>query len=292
MDCSRLVGLIDRHCRAPEQRTPLAGLSLYRAEAPQADIRSRYRSVVCIVAQGRKRVVFGGQVFDYDAARYLVATVEVPVVGHVTEASTESPYLCVALELDPRLLAQVLMETPPELREPEVAASLGIGRLNDHLVDAMTRLVGLLDAPLDAAVLAPLIQREILYRLLQGDQGALLRQAASSGSRLGQIARATDWILENFDKSMSVEALAARVGMSVTAFHRHFRAVTGATPLQYRTQARLQEARRLLLLEGQNAGAVGLRVGYDSPSQFSREYKALFGLPPAADAQRLRASLH
>jgi len=168
--------------------------------------------------------------------------------------------------------------------------ALAISPLGDDLLDSVARLLTLLDRPRDTAVLAPLIQREIHYRLLQGEQGSLLRQVAISGSHLSQVGRAADWIRSHYAEPVAVEALADQAGMSVTSFHRHFKAITMMSPLQYRTQIRLQEARRLMLVDCQDASKIGFDVGYESPSQFSREYRKMFGMPPAADAARLRGA--
>jgi AraC-like DNA-binding protein len=291
VDCSRLIALFERHCREEWQSTPIVGLTLHRADAPLANIRTLYRPTVCVIAQGRKRVLVGEQAYEYDAARYLVVGIDVPVLAHVVEASKNKPYFCAALRLDPRSLAQLIAEVPAVGSADEVREAVGLAPCDAGLLDATTRLVALLDAPADAPVLAPMVEREILYRLLQGRQRPMLRHAVTAGSRLAQIGRAAERIRTHHAEPRDVERPAGEVGMSLTSFHRHFKSIMGTSPLQYRAQVRLHEARRLLLADGRSAGDAGFRVGYESQSQFSREYRRMFGLPPAADAERLCASL-
>ena len=278
--------LISRHCNAPRQDTPVAGLRLHRAEGPSPQVSTLYRPTLCLVARGRKQVVLGDQVFEFDPSRCLIVTVDLPVTGCIVEASKAHPYLGLSLDLDPAGIADLLPDlSPPPLEDQ---APIAVTALGCDLLDPVARLLRLLDRPADVPALAPLIKREIHYRLLQGEQGGLLRQAATAGSHLARIGQAADWIRLHYAEPVSVEALAERAGMSVTSFHRHFRAITTMSPLQYRTQIRLQEARRLMIVDGQNAGAIGFDVGYESQSQFSREYRRMFGVPPATDAARLR----
>jgi AraC-like DNA-binding protein len=217
----------------------------------------------------------------------MLLSADLPVTGQVIEATPRAPYLAVSLLLDPAAIADLVIGTapPPSMTS---AAGLGIGRLTADLQDPLLRLLRLLDAPGDIRVLAPLAERELLYRLLQGPHGALLRQLAIPDSRLSQVRRAIEWIRADVARTLRVETLAAHVGMSAASFHRHFKAVTGLSPLQYQKQIRLQEARRRLLAEPGDVTAVALGVGYESTSQFTREYGRLFGLPPAKDAARLR----
>jgi AraC-like DNA-binding protein len=209
------------------------------------------------------------------------------VVAAINEASPAAPYLALRLGLDPALIATLLLEMPAI--EGARAIGSGIGAIDPDLLDAVLRLVRLLDRPADAEVLAPLVEREILYRLLRGPQGPMLRQIALADSRLARIARAMALIREEYNRTLRIEALAARVAMSPATLHRHFRAVTALSPLQYQKQVRLHEARRRLLAREGDAQRIGFAVGYESPSQFSREYARLFGAPPARDAARLRA---
>lgn len=278
--------LIDRHCRTARQDTPVTGLRLYRVEAPSPQVSTLYRPTLCLVAQGRKQVVLGDRFYEFDPSKYLIVTVDLPVTGCVVEASQARPYLGLSLDLDPGRIAELLLGSAPPL--PGSQGAIAVTPLGGDLLDPMTRLLRLLDRQEDVPVLAPLIEREIYYRLLQGEQGALLRQAATAGSSLSRIGQAADWIRLHYAEPISVEALAEQVGMSLTSFHRHFRAITTMSPVQYRSRIRLQEARRLMIVDGQTAGAIGFDVGYESQSQFSREYRRMFGVPPATDAARLR----
>jgi AraC-like DNA-binding protein len=275
-------------CPLPGWQTPIPRVGLLRAEAPTGRAQVMYEPVVCFAAQGRKQLVHDGRVYGYDPEQYLVVSVGLPVLAAITEASRERPYLAMRLALDPGLIAALLLEMPGT--DGPRAAGIGIGPIDAELLDPVLRLVRLLDRPGDAAALAPLVEREILYRLLCGPQGGMLRQIALADSRLARVARAIAWIRENFDRPFRVEALARQVAMSPATLHRHFRAVTALSPLQYQKHVRLHEARRRMLARDADAGRVGFAVGYESPSQFSREYARLFGAPPARDAARLRIS--
>ena len=241
---NRICDLIERHGRPGRQATAIAGLTLYYARHANRPVNTIYRPTLCIVAQGRKQVVLGGKIFTYDASKYLVVTVDLPVSGCIVEASAATPYLGASVDLDPARLADLLLSLPPasSLRQHRSAA-MAVSALGEELLDPLARLMAMLDRPDDIPVMVPLIEREIYYRLMQGDQGALLRQIATAGSHMSQIARAIDWIRENYAEPTSIEDLAAHSGMSLTSFHRHFKAITTMTPLQYRTQFRLQEAR-------------------------------------------------
>ena len=287
---SEFAALIDRYATAEGvQATSIPRLSVIRASRPTEPLHALHQPALCIVAQGRKQVMLGSQVYLYDAEKYLVVPVDVPVTGQVLEASPDAPYLCLRLDLDPVTLSALVMEsglpTPPGGDAPGAALS----PVTPEVLDAAARLLRLLGSPSDAAVLAPLAEREILYRLLTGPQGAQLRQIALADSRLAQVNRAIGWIKENFRGGFRIEAVAEAARMSPSALHHHFRQVTGMSPLQYQKQLRLQEARRLIVGLSLDAASAGHQVGYDSPSQFSREYRRLFGAPPLRDAARLRA---
>ncbi|WP_342629267.1 AraC family transcriptional regulator [Nguyenibacter vanlangensis] len=279
---------ITAHCLNSRTETAVPGLSLMRADAPTMPVQSVHQPTFCLIAQGSKQVVLGQRLFAYDARHYLITTVELPITGGVTQASADRPYLALTLALDPTRIAALLLDSPDALRDPGTMPGLAVSTVTDALLDPVARLVGLLDRPDDIPVLAPLIEREILYRLLQGEQGATLRQAARADSRLSQVSRAIAWIRDHYAEPFSIGDLAAETGMSPSSFHRHFKAVTMMSPLQFRTRIRLQAARHMLLADGQDAAGVGFVVGYDSPSQFSREYRRMFGIPPARDAARLR----
>jgi AraC-like DNA-binding protein len=281
---------IDRHALVPRQPTPVAGLTLFRQAHPRPGAATMYRPSICVVAGGRKEVVLGDEIFALDEGRFLIVTVEVPVTGCVVAATPRAPYLGLTVDLDPSRIAELLLELPPARAADGAgsAAALAVGRLDDAVLDPLRRLVALLDEPRAAPVLAPLVERELLYRLVTGEHGALLRQLAAADGRVAQIAAATAWIREHHAEPMRIEDLARAGAMSTTSFHRHFKAVTRLTPLEYRTRIRLQEARRLMLVEDRDAASIAVAVGYESPSQFSREYRRAFGVSPAADAARIR----
>lgn len=285
-----LAELIARH--APEDgmcEMPIPGLALFRSSGPTDSVPVVHKPAVCIIAQGAKTVRLADEAYRYDAATHLVVSVDLPLTGQVTEASPARPYLCVRIDLEPAVLSELMLQQPPP-PGGESPRGVHLSRTTPEVADAAARLLQLLDRPQDAAVLAPLIRREIHYRLLTGDQAGIVRQIGAPDSRLAQVNRAIAWIRENFHRPFRIEALAREAGMSASALHQHFKAVTAMSPLQYQKQIRLQEARRLMIGEARDAQAAAFEVGYESPSQFSREYARLFGQPPARDAARLRAA--
>ncbi len=281
-----LTALIARHLPASGMiATALPRLSLFRADAPSAPLPAVYEASVCLIAQGAKRVSLGDQVVFYDAAHHLVVSVDVPLVGHVVGASREAPYLCCKIDFDLGVLTDLVLAGGKD--GPAVPTSILAACPSDpELVDAACRLVGLLDQPGDAAVLAPLAEREILHRLLQGPCGAAMRRMAAGDSHLARVARAAARIRQRLDTPLRVAELAEVAGMSPSSFHQHFKAIMRLTPLEYQKQLRLQEARRLMLGQGIGASGAAFAVGYESPSQFSREYARLFGAPPSRDVRR------
>jgi len=284
-----LKRLIARHSTGQFTRTLIPGLALVRSDAVTTSALHVVGSpMVCVAAQGSKRVIVGRSIVEYGAADYLVVSVDLPAVASVTSATPERPYLATSLMLDPQALAALLLELPA--RQPAGRPSRGIAatRTPPELLDAFVRLLRLLDRPADIDVLAPLIVREIGYRLLTGPHAVMVRQIALRKSRTAQVTRAIGWIRQNYTKPLRVGALARLAGMSPASLHRHFKAVTAISPLQYRQQIRLLEARRLLVSQLEDAAAVAFTVGYGSPSQFSREYRRLFGAPPRQDVERIR----
>lgn len=270
--------------------TAIPRLALIRAGQPTEPMHNVHEPALCIVVQGRKRVILGDRLYHYDRSHYLVVSVDLPVIGQVIEATPEQPYLCVKLDLDRVSLGAIMLEAGvDEAAATEAGPGLTLNPAAPELLDAVLRLVRLLETPRDIAMLAPLAEREILYRLMTGGDAARLRQIATAESRLQQVNRAIGWIRRNYDKAFSVEVLAQEAAMSPSALHQHFKAVTAMSPLQYQKQLRLQEARRLILGTALDAASAGFRVGYESPSQFSREYRRLFGAPPLRDAARLRS---
>ncbi len=284
-----LVALIARGIRDEGTTEPLPGLRLRRAIAPTELGHGVSFPCFCVIAQGSKEVWLGNKRYRYDPAHYLIATTALPIASRIAEASPERPYLGLVLKLDPALVGSVLVEAgylPP--RNHAAVTAIDVSPLDPALLDAVVRLIRLLDTPRDARFLAPLITREIVYRLLQGAQGSRLSQIAALGSPTHRIAAAIERLRCNFSQPLRIEHVARELGMSVSAFHHHFRALTAMSPLQFQKHLRLQEARRLILSEGLDAASAGYRVGYRDASHFTREYKRLFGAPPMRDAARLR----
>ncbi len=244
---------------------------------------------LCVIAQGSKEVLLGERLYRYDPSHYLLATVELPRVSQVLEASKDRPYLSLRLELAPALVSSVMVEAGhASLAGHADVSAIDVSLLDVNLQDAVVRLARLLDSPAEAPVLMPLLTREIIYRLLMGDQGGRLRHVATLGGYTPHIARAVERLRQDFDQPLRIENIARELGMSVSGFHHHFKAVTTMSPLQFQKQLRLQEARRLMLGDGLDAASAAYRVGYNDASHFSREYKSLFGVPPMRDVQRLR----
>ncbi|MCA0978167.1 AraC family transcriptional regulator [Qipengyuania flava] len=287
---SELAAHIARHVgRTGIVDTAIPQLSLFRADEPTEPLPAVYEASLCLIAQGSKRVSLSEQSLTYDAQHYLLVSLDLPLIGHVTQASPDAPYLCAKIDINQSVLADLIMEEGERAPKADLPA-LAVYRSDDDLVDAACRLVRLLDRPHEIPALSPLIEREILYRLLTGPHGPTLRYMAVADSHLNQVSRAISTIRSAFDQRLRIEEIAAAAGMSASSLHEHFKAVTRMTPLEYQKQLRLQEARRLMLSEGVNAGSAGFAVGYESPSQFSREYSRLFGAPPRQDLMRLQNS--
>ena len=283
--------LIGRHARNSHGPSAIEGLTVTATDAPTALRSGIAEPSLALVVQGGKRTVSGDQVFDYAAGEFLITQLDLPVVGQVTTASPERPFLGVGLRLEPSQIAAMLLESAATLGGTSAPApGIAVATASAPLLDALTHLAGLLDAPQDVQVLAPLYRREVLWRLLTGPQGAVVRQIGLADGNLAHITRAVRWIRDHHDDSIRIGQLAALAGMSESTFHRHFRAVTRMTPIQYQKAVRLQQARLALVSGGLDVAEVAHAVGYDSASQFSREYRRLFGAPPGRDAQRIRAA--
>lgn len=268
--------------------TVIPRLSLVRASHGGEPVHMVQRPALCIIAQGAKRVLVGDAVIEYGPANYLVASLDLPITGVVTQARADAPYLCFCLYLDPAMLSDIALALPPVPERMEESGGMTLHPVTPEIIDAATRLTALLGQPDASPLLAPLVERELLVRLMTGPCGPIMRGIANGESRTGQIARAVAWIKTHFREPFSGSSLAEVAGMSVSSFHDHFRRATAMTPLQYQKQLRLQEARMLMLANRLDAAEAGFRVGYDSPSQFSREYSRLFGAPPQRDVGRLR----
>lgn len=268
---------------------PLRGLHLIRISSTTEAMHGVAEPSFCVIAQGSKEVCLGETSYQYDPYNYLLTTLDLPIVGRVLQATQEEPYLGLRLILDPTVVGSVLMEISQiSPRGQGTVKALSVSRLDATLLEDVLRLVRLLDSPTEARLLFPLITREIVYRLLIGPQGDRLRQMTILGGHTHRIAQAVAWIRKEFNKPLHVEELARQIGMSVSAFHYHFKEVTAMSPLQFQKQLRLQEARQLLLNGNYDAASAGYRVGYEDASHFNREYKRLFGVPPMRDVERLR----
>lgn len=268
------------------------GFFVARSSKPTESVNSIYQPALCFVVQGGKRVLLGEEVFWYDPGHYLLYTVDLPLVFRVEKASKEEPYLGFRLNLDPALVAEVLMESGLETKKSDGSVkAIDVCSIDADLLDTVIRLFRLADTPNEAKVLAPLVKKEIVYRLLMGGQGARLSHLMASQGDTRRISRAIGHMREHFDEPLKVEEVAHKFGMSVSGFHHHFKSVTAMSPLQFQKQIRLQEARRLMLGDDLDAANAGFRVGYEDPAYFSRDYKKLFGAPPQRDIARLRGSL-
>lgn len=270
--------------------TAIPRLSVIRISKPTEPLHAIHQPSVCIIAQGAKQVMLSDQIFRYSPGRYLVVSADMPVTGQVIEASEDKPYLCFRLDLDMKLLSDMLVEMPHAFgSSASPCKCVGVCETTQEFLDAAIRMAQLLDRPDEIAFLAPLIERELMFRMLRGGQAEMIRQMLAPESRLQQVNRAIAWIRQNFAAPFSIEQVATEARMSTSSLHQHFREVTAMSPLQYQKQLRLQEARRLILGNAMDAATAAHSVGYDSPSQFSREYRRLFGAPPIKDIARLRS---
>jgi AraC-like DNA-binding protein len=271
--------------------TAIPRLSFIRYSVPHQPMPAHYPPCFCLITQGSKSIAFGGDRLVYDAARFVVAAVDLPVTGVVLDASAAKPYLCVMLEIDTLELASLLLETEtPAYADTAARRGLFLGEATAPFVDAVWRLMRLLDSPGDIRALAPLAEREVLYRLLRSNAGARLREVVAGNGPARRIARSIAWLRSHYDGPLRLERLAQAAHMSPSSFHAHFKRVTAMSPLQYQKLLRLQEARRLLMSDAVDAATAGHRVGYQSPSQFSREYRRAFGRTPGADYRQLRSA--
>jgi AraC-like DNA-binding protein len=280
-----LAGLAYRHAIQPDGPS-IPRVSLHVAQEASWSIGTLYQPMLCIVLRGSKRVVIGDRTLRYDTDHFFIASIDVPASSVMIEASPEAPYVAARLAIDQNVLADLVVDTPREASGD--TAAFAVAAMTPELLDAWSRMLRLLDAPDEIDTLAPLIEREILFRILQGPQGALLRQAARADSWIAQVRDTIAHLRANFDRLVRVEELVEITRMSAATFHRHFRAATAMSPLQYQKALRLQEARRRLIA-GADVASAAFAVGYESASQFSREYKRMFGTPPARDTARLRA---
>jgi AraC-like DNA-binding protein len=287
--------LVERMARAiPEDGIleVFPGLFLARLSQSTEMVHSVFKPAFCVIAQGSKQVLLGEEAFRYDPGHYLISTVDLPIISQVVEASVGRPYLSFRLTLDASLVASVMMESGIEIKKGDASVkAMDVSSIDADMLDAVVRLARLLDTPDELQVLAPLIIREIVYRLLRGKQGARLSHLLASGGDTRRISKAIGHLREHFEEPLRIDDIARELGMSVSGFHHHFNSVTMMSPLQFQKQIRLQEARRLMLGEDLDAASAGFRVGYEDPSYFSRMYKRLFGAPPQRDIAKLRSNL-
>lgn len=264
------------------------GFILNRTSRPTETLNQVFEPAFCFIAQGSKQAQLGEEIFRYDPEHYMIYTVDLPLIFRIDGATPEKPYLGFRLILDPAVVASVLVESCIKVKKGDASAkAMDVERIDADLLDAVARLVRLIDKPSEQKILAPLITREIIFRLLGSGQGARLAHMLSSGDTQ-RISKAIGLMRAHFDGPLRVESVARELGMSVSVFHHHFKSVTAMSPLQFQKHIRLQEARRLMLSEDLDAASAGFRVGYEDPSYFSREYKKHFGAPPQRDISRLR----
>ena len=284
--------LVERIAQAiPEDGVaePLRGIHLARMSKPLEEVHGAMEPSFCVIAQGSKEVLLGDSRYQYDPFHYLLATIELPSARRVLEASMDRPYLSFRLELSTALVGSVMVESGYVSPQRQAdARAIDVSSLDANLLDATVRLVRLLDSPAEARILMPLISQEIVYRLLMGAQSDRLRHLALTGGYTPPIAKAIERLRQDYDQPIRIEDLARELGMSVSGFHHHFKAVTAMSPIQFQKQLRLQEARRLMLSEDLDAASAAYRVGYSDASHFNREYKNIFGTPPKRDMHRLR----
>lgn len=288
---TELASIIQRF--APDYgvfETAVPPLHFIRSDAPTDAIHTVHKPGLCIVVQGRKEVRLRDEGYVYDPLNYLVVSVTLPLAGQVIEASPVEPYLCIRLDIDPCEITQLIADASP-IGVPSGAQNRGLflDKIDTSLLDAMLRLVRLLESPEDIPTLAPLAIREILYRLLRGQQGQRLHEIAIVDSQAHRVTRAIEWLNGNYSKPLQIDSLAKLVNLSTSTLHHRFKSITAMSPLQYQKQLRLHEARRLMISEGLDVAAAGFQVGYESPSQFSREYSRQFGSPPTRDLAKLRS---
>ena len=287
--------LIERTMRAAPEGGLLevySGVYLARSSCPTEPVHSVFQPAFCVIAQGSKNVLLNEDVFRYDPGHYLISSVDLPIVSHVLEASAEEPYLSFRLDLDPAIVASVMVESGVKIRKSdESVKAMDVSPIDAELLEAVVKLARLLETPEEMKFLAPLVIREIIYRLLKGEQGARLSHLVTAEGDARRISRAVRQLRENIDQPLRIENIARDLGMSVSGFHHHFKSVTSMSPLQFQKQLRLQEARRLMLGEDLDVASAGFRVGYEDPSYFSRDYKKLFGAPPQRDIAQLRGNL-
>lgn len=288
-----LLEIVSRHAAADGiHDTPIRDLHCVRMSDPSVAIPGVYDPCLCVVVQGSKQVLLGDEIYRYRPLHYLAVSVDLPVLGQVVDATVAEPYLCLKIDLDAHTLTEILSQSrSTQLTSAATPRGLFVGTMDDALLGAVLRLARLLDAPGDIPVLAPMLLREVHYRLLSSEHGQLIAAMAAAGSNLQKVAQIIGAMKADLARPLRIEDLAANAHMSVSSFHHHFKAVTSMSPLQYLKRLRLTHARQILLSEDTDAASTAYRVGYESASQFSREYARMFGAPPIRDVEALRSSM-
>lgn len=271
--------------------TGIPRVAMVQGRIPEHELNAVYEPMLNLILQGSKSMTVGDQTLHYDPATYFVMSVGLPAAGSVRPGPSGEPYLAVALMLDPAVLAGLLARLPETANHDNQPAGFSVAAVTPELMDAWVRMLRLMERPAEIAALAPVYEREILFRVLQGPHGAMLRAIATQGTAMARVNLAIESLRRDYAQPLRVAALAQKASMSTSAFHRHFKAVTSLSPLQYQKQIRLLQARTLLISQGRSVSAAAYEVGYESPTQFSREYARAFGQPPARDAARLLARL-
>lgn len=287
---SQLISLLNKHSYKEElQTTAIKDLKFFKLSEPSNKLPVVYNPSICVIVQGKKSVMLEQEIYFYSVFDYLAVSVDLPVVGQVIEASKEKPYLCIQIDIDLHLLSELIVRIDKKLdTNKRTYRALFVGKLDQLLSDCMLRLVKLLDSPNDITILAPIFMKELYYRFLNSEHGYKIAQIAITGSNMQRIAKVIEILKNNFSKTISIEDMANIANMSPSSFHQHFKEVTSMSPLQYQKRLRLLEARRILLSEMGDAANTSYRVGYESPSQFSREYSRMFGASPIKDINNIR----
>jgi AraC-like DNA-binding protein len=277
------------HAENRRTETGIPRVAMVQGEVPEHLLAAVYDPMINLILQGSKSMTVGDRTLRYDPATYFVMSIELPAVGKVHPAATGEPYLAVSLTLDPTILATLLADLPKPAERAGQEHGFSLAAVTPELMDAWVRMLRLMERPQDITALAPAYEREILYRVLQGPQGWMLREIAAPDTAIARVSLAIQWIRRDFAEPIRVDHLAEKAAMSVSAFHRHFKAVTNLSPLQYQKRVRLLQARTLLVSSAKSVTTAAYEVGYESPTQFSRDYARVFGLPPARDAARILA---
>ncbi|MCP2158491.1 UNVERIFIED_ORG: AraC-like DNA-binding protein [Rhizobium sp. SLBN-170] len=290
-DLAQHLDIVMRHAATGMTQTPLPRLDIFVGQGSTGTAPCLCRSMICFILQGSKRVAINDTVLSYDRAQYFISALDLPLIGEILDVGEGCPYVAVSLVLDPALLAEIAATMPTVRENDQKGMGVAVNPMTAPLRDTLLRLLSLLDSPADIPVLGQMIERELLYRLLQGPQGQLLRRIARPEGALERVRRAVTWIRDHPDTHLRIDALCDVSGMSRASLHRHFQAITGFSPLQYQKHLRLQEARQLLLAGAHSASDAAFAVGYESPSQFSREYLRQFGAPPVRHVQEIRRAI-